>query len=392
MTIRRMITALALCLLLPGALACAQGEPMERGEPLGLSSPAAILVEQKTGRVIFEKNADERRPVASVTKVMTILLTLEAIDSGKIGVQDTVSVSQSAASMGGSQAFLDAGGRYPVGDLLKSVIVASANDSAYALAEHIAGSHEAFVRAMNERAQALGLINTNFVNCTGLPAPGHFMSARDVALLSRELDRHPLYYEYSTVWMDEIRHGGGRVTQLTNTNRLTRFYPGCDGYKTGSTNEARYCMSATAKKDGMRLIAVVLGAPAAQTRFDEARAMLEYGFSGYRLFTPVQAGDLLGMDVAVRMGVKDCVPAASGAGVSLLLRKGEEKTVSLEAALADSVTAPVGTGDLLGEIRVRQGDEVVAVLPAIAGDSSPLPGMVASLLRIRDRFMLGKGK
>ena len=367
-------------------------EPLEMGVPISLTSPCAILTEAATGRVIFEKNADERRPVASVTKVMTILLTLEAIDEGRIGENDKVVASARAASMGGSQAFLDANATYTVKELLKSVIVASANDSAVALAEYMCGAEEAFVRRMNERAQELGLANTHYVNCTGLPAQGHYTTARDVAILSGQLDRHPLYYTFSTVWMDDFKHPGGRVTQLTNTNRLVRFYPGCDGYKTGSTNEARYCMSATAKKDGMRLIAVVLGAPAAQTRFDEARAMLEYGFSGYRLFTPVQAGDLLGMDVAVRMGVKDSVPVASGAGVSLLLRKGEEKTVSLEAALADSVTAPVGTGDLLGEIRVRQGDEVVAVLPAIAGDSSPLPGMVASLLRIRDRFMLGKGR
>ena len=388
MTIRRMITALALCLLLPGALACAQGEPMERGEPLGLSSPTAILMEQKTGRVIFEKNADERRPVASVTKVMTILLTLEAIDSGKIGVQDTVSVSQSAASMGGSQAFLDAGGRYPVGDLLKSVIVASANDSAYALAEHIAGSHEAFVRAMNERAQALGLSNTNFVNCTGLPAPGHFMSARDVALLSRELDRHPLYYEYSTVWMDEIRHGGGRVTQLTNTNRLTRFYPGCDGYKTGSTNEARYCISATAKKDGMRLIAVVLGCDAGQRRFDEARAMLDYGFAGYALFSPAKEGDALGANVPVRMGSADQVAAVCGGTHTMLIKKGGQGEITLDVTLEPSVTAPVRRGDVVGEIRIMQGGKAVAKMSAVAGEDVPLPGFLSGLLRIGERFIM----
>ena len=387
MTIRRTMTALLLMTML-SAGALAQGEPMESGEPLGLSSPAAILMEQETGRVIFEKNADERRPVASVTKVMTILLTLEAIDEGKIGAEDMVTVSPNAAAMGGSQAFLDAGGRYKVRDLLKSVIVASANDSAVALAEHIAGAEEAFVARMNERAAELQLTNTHFVNCTGLPAPGHFMSARDVATLSRELDRYPLYYEYSTVWMDEMKHDGGRVTQLTNTNRLTRLYSGCDGYKTGSTNEARYCMSATAKKNGMRLVAVVLGANAGQTRFDEARAMLEYGFAGYTLFTPVKAGDALGMDVAVRLGDEDQVSAVSGGGVSLLLRKGEEKGVTLEAALADSVSAPVQKGDLLGEIRVKQGEQVVASVPAVAGEDVPLPGMIASLLRIRDRFML----
>lgn len=381
-----LVFLLILCLFFP---ALAKGEePMESGVPISISSPSAILTEASTGRVIFEKNADERRPVASVTKVMTILLTLEAIDGETIGKNDKVIVSPRAQSMGGSQAYLDAGSAYTVAELLKSVIIASANDSAVALAEYIAGAEEAFVARMNERAQELGLTNTHYVNCTGLPAQGHYMSARDVAKLSSELDRHPLYYEYSTVWMDEIAHKGGRKTQLTNTNRLVRFYTGCDGYKTGSTNEARYCMSATAKKDGMRLIAVVLGANAGQTRFDEARAMLEYGFAGYKLFVPVAPGDALGMDVGVRLGAEDQVGAVSGGGVNLLLRKGEEKTVTLEAALAESIAAPVKKGDMLGEIRVKQGDTVVAVVPAVAGDNVELPGMIASLLRIRDRFMI----
>ena len=377
---------LALCLFCP---ALAQGEaPLESGVPITISSPSAILTEASTGKVIFEKNADERRPVASVTKVMTILLTLEAIDEGTIRESDKVTVSLRAQSMGGSQAYLDAGSAYTVSDLLKSVIVASANDSAVALAEHIAGAEEAFVTRMNERAAELGLANTHFVNCTGLPAQGHYMSARDIATLSAQLDRHPLYYTFSTIWMDEIAHKGNRVTQLTNTNRLVRFYPGCDGYKTGSTNEARYCMSATAKKDGMRLIAVVLGANAGQTRFDEARAMLEYGFAGYKLFTPVASGDALGMDVAVRLGAEDLVSAVSGGGVSLLMKKGEEKEITLQAALVDTVNAPVAKGDPLGEIRVLRGEEVVAVVPAVAGDTVALPGMIASLLRIRERFML----
>lgn len=381
-----LVFLLILCLFFP---ALAKGEePMESGVPISISSPSAILTEASTGRVIFEKNADERRPVASVTKVMTILLTLEAIDGETIGKNDKVIVSPRAQSMGGSQAYLDAGSAYTVAELLKSVIIASANDSAVALAEYIAGAEEAFVARMNERAQELGLTNTHYVNCTGLPAQGHYMSARDVAKLSSELDRHPLYYEYSTVWMDEIAHKGGRKTQLTNTNRLVRFYTGCDGYKTGSTNEARYCMSATAKKDGMRLIAVVLGANAGQTRFDEARAMLEYGFAGYKLFVPVAPGDALGMDVGVRLGAEDQVGAVSGGGVNLLLRKGEEKTVTLEAALAESIAAPVKKGDMLGEIRVKQGDTVVAVVPAVAGDNVELPGMIASLLRICDRFMI----
>ena len=380
-----MVLAVLLALFPARAFAA---EPLEAGTPFIVTSPSVILTEASTGQVIFEKNADERRPAASVTKVMTILLTLEAVDSGQVSLKDSVTASPRAQSMGGSQAFLDAGGTYTVGDLLKSVIVASANDSAVALAEHLCGSEEAFVRRMNERAQELGLENTHYVNCTGLPAQGHYTSARDIAVLSAQLDRHPQYYSYSTIWMDEIAHKGGRVTQLTNTNRLIRFYPGCDGYKTGSTNEARYCISATAKKDGMRLIAVVLGADASQTRFDEARAMLEYGFSAYRLYTPISAGDDLGMSVPVRLGSRDSVQTAAGGTVSLLVRKGEEAEYTLEAALAARADAPVLRGDMLGEIRVRCGGKTVMTVPAVASQTVGLPGMISALLRIRDRFML----
>lgn len=379
-----LVTAL---LLLPG-IAQADELPMKAEAPITLTSPSAILCEASTGQVIFEKNADERRPVASVNKVMTILLTLEAVDEGRVSLEDQVTVSPRAASMGGSQAFLDARERYKLSELLKTVIVASANDSAVALAEHLAGTEESFVRLMNTRAEELGLTNTHYANCTGLPAQEHYTTARDVAKLSAQLDLHPIYYRYSTIWMDEIKHRGGRVTSLTNTNRLIRFYPGCDGYKTGSTNEARYCVSATAKKEGMRLIAVVLGTPAGQTRFDEARAMLEYGFANVQLVTPIAQGQALDMTVPVRLGGRDEVSVLSGGTCSLLERRGEKNALSLEAALVEKVNAPVYAGDVLGEIRVKRGDEVVAVVPAVAGEDVQLPGMVDALIRIRDHFML----
>jgi D-alanyl-D-alanine carboxypeptidase (penicillin-binding protein 5/6) len=209
-----------------------------------------------------------------------------------------------------------------------------------------------------------------------------------VAALSAQLDRHPLYYTFSTVWMDDFKHPGGRVTQLTNTNRLVRFYPGCDGYKTGSTNEARYCMSATAKKDGMRLIAVVLGCDAGQRRFDEARAMLDYGFAGYALFSPAKEGDALGANVPVRMGSADQVAAVCGGTHTMLIKKGGQGEITLDVTLEPSVTAPVRRGDVVGEIRVMQGGKEIAALPAVAGEDVPLPGFFAGLLRIRDRFLL----
>lgn len=384
------LAALALGIWLLPALANAQ--PAEETVPITLSCPSALLMEASTGRVIFEKNADERRPVASVTKVMTILLTLEAIDQGQLTLDTMVTVSPAAASMGGSQALLDAGSRYSVRQLLSSMIIASANDSAVALAEAISGAQEAFVAKMNTRAEELGLADTHYVNCTGLPAQGHYTTARDVATLSRQLDLHPLYYEFSTVWMQDLVHPGGRITGLTNTNRLVRFYPGCDGYKTGSTNEARYCISATAKKDGMRLIAVVLGAQAGQTRFDEARAMLEYGFANYKLASPLREGQALDMEIPVRLGSRDTVGVVSGGACGLLLRKGEAEELSLEAALCERLTAPVRAGDVVGEIRVRRGGEVIASVPAVAAQDVPLPGFVASLLRIRKGFLMGGGR
>ena len=388
MNMKTGLAALVTVLLLLPGIAQANELPMKAEASITLTSPSAILCEASTGQVIFEKNADERRPVASVNKVMTILLTLEAVDEGRVSLEDQVTVSPRAASMGGSQAFLDAGERYKLSELLKTVIVASANDSAVALAEHLAGTEESFVRLMNTRAEELGLTNTHYANCTGLPAQEHYTTARDVAKLSAQLDLHPIYYRYSTIWMDEIKHRGGRVTSLTNTNRLIRFYPGCDGYKTGSTNEARYCVSATAKKEGMRLIAVVLGTPAGQTRFDEARAMLEYGFANVQLVTPIAQGQALDMTVPVRLGGRDEVSVLSGGTCSLLERRGEKNALSLEAALVEKVNAPVYAGDVLGEIRVKRGDEVVAVVPAVAGEDVQLPGMVDALIRIRDHFML----
>lgn len=391
LVMKGMLAILALCAAMLPAGACAQNAtPLEDGTPFSITSPSVILTDAATGQAIFEKNADVQRPVASVTKVMTILLTLEAIDEGHVTLNDKVTVSPYASSMGGSQVFLDAGKRYPLQELLKSVIVASANDAAVALAEHLSGTHEAFVARMNARAAELGLENTCYANCTGLPAKGHYTTARDVAKLSAQLDRHPLYYQFSTIWMDELTHPGGRKTQLTNTNRLVRFYPGCDGYKTGSTNEARYCISATAEKNGLRLIAVVLGADAGQTRFDEARSMLEYGFSAYQRFSPVREGDALGMNVPVRLGGSDSVRAVSGGTCEMLLPKGAQSEISLEVALAQSVKAPVQRGDVLGEIRVMRGGDVVERIPAVAAETVELPGMVHALVRIRDRFMLSR--
>lgn len=369
---------ICLALIMPHAMA----KPLEEGTPMTLTAPGAVLMEAETGAVIFEKKADERRPAASITKLMTILLVLERLETGEITLEDRVTVSQAAAAQTGSQAFLDAHQGYPLKDLLKSTIIASGNDSAAALAEYIAGTEEGFARLMNEKAEQLGLLNTHYVNCTGLPAENQYTSARDVALISREIARYPLYFQYSSTWLDTLTHPSGRVTDLTNTNRLVRFYQDCDGFKTGSTNEAKYCLSATAERNGTRLIAVVLGVPNSQTRFDEARAMMDYGFATYTRTQVARPGDLTGVQLPVKMGARDQVDVALGSGLSMLLKSGQAGKLSFETELPESLTAPVEAGQEIGKIRVLLEGQLVAELPAVTAQKVGLPGMMEGFVRL----------
>ena len=268
----------------PIALTPLSRAPLLETPPLHPACAAVLLAEADSGQVIFQMNADAPRPVASVTKLMTILLTLEALDAGRLSPGDVVTVSEAAAGMGGSQVLLDVNERQSVDTLLKCMIVGSANDAAVALAEAMYGSEALCVEAMNRRAEALGMTGTHFENCTGLPAGGQHTTARDVAVMSRQVFAHPHYFDLSPIWMEDIDHGDGRVTQLVNTNKLLRLCDGCDGGKTGSTKEAGYCVSATARRGDMRLIAVVLGAESGKERFAIAREMLEYGFANYRRY------------------------------------------------------------------------------------------------------------
>ena len=374
--------ALLLYLLPLNALA----QPLEEGTPMTLTAPSALLMEAETGAVIFEKNADERRPVASVTKLMTLLLLFERLDAGEIALSDQVTVSQNAADQPGSQALLDAHAVYPLQDLLKSTIIASGNDSAVALAEYVAGTEESFVTLMNQRAEELGLINTHYVNCTGLPVADQYTSARDVAVISREMCGHPTYHSYASTWLDTLVHPSGRHTDLTNTNRLVRFYRDCDGFKTGSTNEAKYCLSATAERNGMRLIAVVLGVPNSQTRFDEARAMMDYGFATYSRTQVASPGDLAGVQVPVKMGARDQADVALGKGLSLLLRSGQAGRLRFETQLPESLTAPIAQGQEIGKIQVLLEDQLVAELPAVAAQAVRLPGLLEGFTRLWENW------
>ena len=383
--IRRLLALLlTVCLWQPlaEARAVSLSKPLEEQPPMTLTSPSAILAEGSTGAIIFEKNADEKRECASITKLMTALLVMEAIDRGEASLEDQVTVSENAAAMKGSQALLDANTAYSLRDLLRTTVMASANDSAVAMAEYLCGTEEAFVRRMNERAASLGMTNTCYVNATGYPQSGQYTSARDVMRVACEVCRHPLYFEYSSVWIDTLKHPSGRITDLTNTNRLVRFYPGCDGLKTGSTDAAKYCLAATVEKNGMRLIAVVLGTPVSQTRFNEARAMLDYGFAAYQRMTIANKGDRLGEQLPVRNGSADTVEVELGGGLSMLLRTGQQSQLKMEVALPEFVEAPVSQGDVLGTVDVLLGGEIVARLNCVAATSVPKVGWMEALERI----------
>ena len=349
----------ALAVFTGGLTVAAQSE-------LALSARSSCLMEYQTGEILFAENETERLPIASMCKIMSLLLVFEHMETGALKADDVVTVSEDAAHMGGSQAFLEAGGQYPAGELLKSVIVASANDSTVALAEEVAGSEEAFVAEMNRRAGELGMENTNFTNCTGLPRPGQYSCARDVALMSRALFSHPGYFEYSRIWMDKIEHEGGRQTELTNTNKLVRFYKDCDGGKTGYTSEAGHCISATARRNEMRLIAVVIKEPDSQTRFEDVKTMFGYGFANYTAKKLVSAEQPLETPLSVVGGKEDAVSVIPAKDYFVFAKRGEDGDYATEILLPDCVKAPLKQGEEVGKIRVLSGQKVVAEVPLLS--------------------------
>lgn len=333
---------------------------------LTVNAKSAILMEASTGTVLYESNADEALRPASVTKIMSVLLIMEAVDTGKITLEDKVTCSEYAASMGGSQVYLEPGEEMTVEELLKCVLIASANDATVALAEYVAGSEEAFVARMNERAAELGMEHTHFVNTNGLDdapdAESHLISARDIAIMSRELiTKHPKVFEYTTVWMDSIRNG---AFGLTNTNRLVRFYRGATGLKTGSTSKAGFCISATANRDGMQLIAVIMGSPTRDIRNEAAKTLLDYGYANYAVYT---ANGGVTDAIPVTGGVSDAV-AGEYVGFSAMLKKGDEKNVTETVTLNESAAAPVKKGDVIGEVVYKVGEEEIGKVPVTAAE------------------------
>jgi D-alanyl-D-alanine carboxypeptidase (penicillin-binding protein 5/6) len=352
-----------------------------------VAAKSAVLMDMTTGQVLYEHNAHEMLPPASVTKVMTLLLIMEAIDSGRIGWDDTVTASESAAAKGGSQVYLKVGETMTVTDMVKSIAVSSANDCACAMAEHISGSEGAFVEAMNEKAKALGMEHTHFLNCTGLDddpqASNHLTCAMDIAIMSRALMmEHPDIRKFTTIWMDTIRNGS---FGLSNTNKLVRFYPGATGLKTGFTQKAGYCLSATAQRDGMELVATVMGSESSKDRFNACKQLLDYGFANYALVTPqTEEGQ-----VPVKLGTADTVKVMPKEKIELLVDKAQRNQVNITTQLPDSIDAPVSKGQKIGTVTVRVGDQVVSEVPLLAQEAVPKLSWWQMFLRILRRICMG---
>lgn len=341
----------------------AYGEEPLRGGDISISAPSAVLMEKETGDILYEKDDHKRLFPASVTKVMTMLLIVEAVESGKISLADTVTASARAASFGGSCVYLEEGEKMSVGEMLKCIAVVSANDCAVAMAEFLCGTEELFVARMNERAGELGLQDTHFTNCTGLfDNDKHYTSAYDVAVMSRELIRHPMIKDYTTIWMDSIRNG---EFELTNTNKLVYWYPGCTGLKTGYTSTSKYCLSATAERDGVEYIAVVMRCDSIDARNEDAKTLLNYAFANFAL-CPLHAGGEL-PDIPVELGKEKTVKAEYSGNAYALVRKGGTGA-QYDVELPEKTAAPVKKGDRLGTLTVSLGGEQIAEVPIVAAE------------------------
>ncbi|GAA4709517.1 D-alanyl-D-alanine carboxypeptidase family protein [Brevibacillus fulvus] len=355
---------ISICSLL--SIACFSSTTVHAAEEklnIAPHASSAILMEADTGTILYEKNANEKLPPASITKVMTLLLIMEAIDRGELKLTDKVRASEHAASMGGSQIFLQPGEEMTVEDMIKGIAIASGNDASVAMAEHIGGTEEAFVAKMNERAKQLGMKNTHFVNANGLPAENHYSSAMDIAIMSRELLKHEIITKFTGIYQDYLRKESANPFWLVNTNRLVRFYEGVDGLKTGFTSQARYCLTATAKRNNMRVIAVVLGEPDTKTRNSEVTSMFNYAFNHYQVFPVYKKGDVI-KELMVDKGLLPKVNVITTQSVSLLTKKGETPDMyEKQIVLKPTLKAPVKNSDVVGHIfiRTKDGKEVSRV-------------------------------
>ena len=347
-----------------------------------------VLMDAGSGTVLEEKDADMQLPCASVVKTMSMLLLFDAVENGRLLLDDTVTISEHAASMGGTQVFLDVHTTHTVKNLMKAMVVCSANDATVALAEKMAGSEDAFVEIMNQKAKSMGL-GAQFVNATGLDADGQTMSARDIAMISMELVQYDLLLEWSAIWMENYVHPDGRETEMVNANRLVRYYDGGDGLCTGSSNSAGYCISATAERSSGRFIYVALGAPSSDARFEDARAALDYAFAGFSATTVVREGQQLCQNYPVIGGTQDTVDIIAGAGFSALLEKGSESRIEKELVLLEEIKAPVEKGQKLGYLRILLDDEEIGRVDAVAAEDVPASNFSNALRSILIWWLFG---
>ena len=345
------------------------------------------LIDYQSGEVLTEHEATKQLPVASIVKLMTIDIVCEEIEKGNLSLDDIVVVSEEAQNMGGSQVFIEANGEYSVGDLLKSTIISSANDASVALAEKICGSEEGFVSLMNKKAQELGLVNTHYVNCTGLPAVGQFSCAKDTALLLKDVFQYDVYHKYSTIWMDTLKHPKGRESELVNTNKLIRYFDGCDGGKTGSTNEAGFCLVATAKRRDMRLVGVVLGAESGKARFAETSKLLNYGFANFENKKIVDSTKLLDEKVEVS-GVNIGLKAKDD--LFILQKRGDESKITTKIDINKNLSSPINVGDSVGKIYLLKDGEIKGETDIISLDKVNEPTFFDKLEQIISFWKLAR--
>lgn len=360
--------ALAFAIFCTGISGLLGGVAYAESGDLDITSRSAVLMEYDSGEVLFSKEGGKHLPVASIVKMMTILISLEELQAGNVSLDTKITTTENASSMGGSQVFLDPYADYSFEELLKSVIMASANDASVALTEYFNGNEKAFTNRMNKRAKELGMSDTNYANCTGLPAPEQYSSARDTAILLREILKHEIYHKYSTVWMDELTHPSGRKTELVNTNRLVRYYQGCDSGKTGSTNEAGSCLGASAKRGDMRLISVVLGAENSKTRFNESATLLNFGFANFESQKLVDSSVAIA-NVQVVKGKKESVDVFAEETFAAVTRKGSKSGYNTSVEIESSITAPTHAGDKVGEVVVTKDGNVIKKIPVVLRDN-----------------------
>ena len=344
----------------------------ENEKDVDISSKSAILMEYDSGEVLFSKDECKRLPVASMVKMMTILLSLEELQEGNVALDTKISTSENAAGMGGSQVFIDPFVEYSFEDLLKSVIMASANDASVALAEYFNGNEKAFTNRMNKRAKELGMKDTHYSNCTGLPAPEQYSSAKDTAILLKEILKHEIYHNYSTIWMDTLTHPSGRTTDLVNTNRLIRYFKGCDGGKTGSTNEAGCCLGASAKRDDMRLISVIVGAENSKTRFNESASLLNFGFKSFESQKLADVSKVI-QNIPVLKGKIANIDVFASEDFSAVVKKGDVSNYQVDYEIEENIKAPTKAGDVVGKIIIsKNGNLVKKIAAVVREDVKPL--------------------